>query len=90
MGGLRIADHVDIHAIIENVSGRLTGFNQQVISLSAGITVWDTNNESFNVAYKRADSLLYQSKEAGRARATIDADWQHKAFVDVQRMVGCN
>lgn len=62
----------DINTLVTSIEKRLLSFNQQALSMSGGITVWETNVETFDNAHKRVDELLYQSKHNGRAQVTID------------------
>lgn len=62
----------EINTLIGSIEKRLLSFNQQAISLSGGMTIWDPTCETFNCAHKRADELLYISKNNGRAQITID------------------
>ncbi|MCP3900181.1 MAG: diguanylate cyclase, partial [Desulfobacteraceae bacterium] len=41
------------------------------ITLSAGIAIYNSDEESFEETLKRADAKLYQSKESGRNRVSI-------------------
>lgn len=66
-------EHEDVTALAQILETRLLGFNQQAISLSGGISLWRCQDESFDTAFKRADELLYQSKEHGRKQLTIEA-----------------
>jgi diguanylate cyclase (GGDEF)-like protein len=64
--------NTDIATLSEKLQTRLLGFNQQAISLSGGIALWQCANESFDTAYKRADELLYCSKSKGRKQISLE------------------
>ncbi|WP_427978119.1 GGDEF domain-containing protein [Agarivorans sp.] len=64
--------NTDITTLSEKLQTRLLGFNQQAISLSGGIALWQCANESFDTAYKRADELLYRSKAKGRKQISLE------------------
>ncbi|MCH1929344.1 GGDEF domain-containing protein [Shewanella sp. A25] len=69
-----IEPNVDLAAFIASVNKRMLSFNQEAISLSGGLTIWNAENETFDAAHKRVDQLLYQSKHNGRAQITIDPE----------------
>lgn len=62
----------DIDSLIGSIKKRLLSFNQQALSLSGGMTIWEPTVEIFNNAHKRVDELLYHSKHNGRAQITVD------------------
>jgi len=64
--------NADLATLTEKLQSRLLGFNQQAISLSGGIALWQCANESFDTAYKRADELLYRSKTLGRKQINVE------------------
>lgn len=68
----KICPQMDAKTFFESIKKRILSFNQQAISLSGGLSIWDPKTETFESAHKRVDSLLYQSKSNGRAQITVD------------------
>ncbi len=73
----RIEPNANVNAFISSIKKRVLSFNQEAISLSGGLTIWDAELETFDAAHKRVDNLLYQSKHNGRAQITIDPRIQY-------------
>ncbi|MFD2165713.1 GGDEF domain-containing protein [Thalassotalea euphylliae] len=71
----------------DGFANRILAFNQAAFSVSGGITHWQKGEENFDVAYKRADNLLYKAKHGGRRQVHYDR-LEDIGFID--HVVGCS
>ena len=50
----------------KSIAKRILNFNDEKISFSGGILLWEPDKKTFDSAYKQCDKLLYEAKEGGR------------------------